>query len=191
MTSHSDDFANRDLDSLQESPRRNEDMDKVIQELTVAVMKSRNVTSLTRALRSKKVDPKGSQSSELSAIASGSLSKRKHNLRGSYRSTKKISRGSVSGVSLMRDLWKQTGMKTNGRKLLADGHDEDVLTMEEVGVRKTKRPKKKEGERSSRDAVSSMSCFCVKLKITWGWPVQITGPSFGFLNPTQPYRHWT
>ena len=41
-----------------ESPRRNEDMDNVIRELTLAVMKSKNVSTLTRAFKSaQKVQP--------------------------------------------------------------------------------------------------------------------------------------
>jgi hypothetical protein len=112
-------------------------MDKVIRELTQAVIKSRNVATLTRAL--KKVKPSNDKdrtfaetgkpnvaklprtSNNLSERTSNNLLERTSNnrLRNSFRTLRSLSRGS-KGVDLMRDLWKQTGMKTNGRKLLVD-----------------------------------------------------------------------
>jgi len=148
-------------DSPEDSPRRNEDMDKVIRELTVAVMKSRNVTSLTRALRSRKVDPMSCQISESSAINRGSFSRKKNNLRSSIRSIKNISKGSMSGVSLMRDLWRQTGMKTNGRKLIADGHDNDVVDIGVYPIRDIRCQKKQKNMNSRRNEVTNFLYTCL------------------------------
>jgi hypothetical protein len=96
----------------------------------MAVIKSKNVSTLTRALKttqSKQV--KDDLFSETGSVAivnsnakhspssfSGASSSR---LRRSFRTLKSISSG-TKGVDAMRDLWKQTGMKTNGRKLLVD-----------------------------------------------------------------------
>ena len=106
-------------------------MDKVIRELTQAVIKSRNVATLTRAL--KKVKPHAKEDRTFSETGKTTvttvtvqrtgnerLQKTSNNrLRNSFRTLRSLSRGS-KGVDLMRDLWKQTGMKTNGRKLLVD-----------------------------------------------------------------------
>ena len=110
-------------------------MDKVIRELTQAVIKSRNVATLTRAL--KKVKPQSNNEdrtfaetgkttvqktsyNRLERTSNNQLERTSNNrLRNSFRTLRSLSRGS-KGVDLMRDLWKQTGMKTNGRKLLVD-----------------------------------------------------------------------
>ncbi|TRY67672.1 hypothetical protein TCAL_03096 [Tigriopus californicus] len=89
--------------------RKNENMDNVIRELTQAVIKSRNRSTLTRAMGSK---------------ASGQRSSsRRTYLRNSIRAVKSISKG--PGKQVMRDLWQKSGMKTNGRKLIADSLSED------------------------------------------------------------------
>lgn len=82
-----------------------EDMDRVIAELTQAVMKSKNVTTLTRAMNKNG--------------GAGSF-RRGGKLRSSLKSLK-----SSFGLEAMRDLWQQTGMKTNGRKLLVDSLSEE------------------------------------------------------------------
>ena len=113
-------------------------MDNVIRELTLAVIKSKNVSTLTRAFKSApKVGPKQEiQFSETGAVivrekltrtgvgvanhvdgvdAVNGVTAGNSRLRNSFRTLK--SRSSKS-VDAMKDLWKQTGMKTNGRKLL-------------------------------------------------------------------------
>ena len=61
-------------DSLQvNSQQRKEDMDKVIEELTQAVMKSKNITTLQRAMTKKSNSSNnGSDSSRKSTISRGS-----------------------------------------------------------------------------------------------------------------------
>lgn len=90
--------------------RKNENMDNVIRELTQAVIKSRNRSTLTRAMGSK-------------ASTQRSSSSRRTYLRNSIRAVKSISKG--PGKQVMRDLWQKSGMKTNGRKLIADSLSED------------------------------------------------------------------
>ena len=126
-----------------ESPRRNEDMDNVIRELTLAVMKSKNVSTLTRAFKSaQKVQPADEnlfsetglifvkeKLSSRSSSSSATTVTTTGRLRSSFRALK--SRSSQS-VDAMKDLWKQTGMKTNGRKLLAvDNDDVDAITRDD------------------------------------------------------------
>ena len=94
--------------------RKREDMDKVIRELTRAVMKSKNVTTLTRAMKNKHDDANSSTGS------SKRRSFRRNPLRSSIRTLRSLSRSS-KGVDAMKNLWQQTGMKTNGgRRLLVD-----------------------------------------------------------------------
>ena len=60
-------------DSLQvNSHQRKEDMDKVIAELTQAVMKSKNLTTLQRAMIKKSNNNNGSVSSRKSSLSRGS-----------------------------------------------------------------------------------------------------------------------
>lgn len=100
--------------------KKSEDMDKVIAELTQAVMKSRNVTTLTRAMkRQRQMALKDSSSDEGTNSVRKFQRRSKDKLRNSIRSLRSISKNS-RGVDVMRDLWQQTGMKTNGRKLLVD-----------------------------------------------------------------------
>ena len=63
-----------DSDSLQQIPiqQRKEDMDKVIAELTQAVMKSKNLTTLQRAMIKKSNNNNGSVSSRKSSLSRGS-----------------------------------------------------------------------------------------------------------------------
>ena len=63
-----------DSDSLQQIPiqQRKEDMDKVIAELTQAVMKSKNLTTLQRAMIKKSSNNNGSVSSRKSSLSRGS-----------------------------------------------------------------------------------------------------------------------
>ena len=63
-----------DSDSLQQIPlqQRKEDMDKVIAELTQAVMKSKNLTTLQRAMIKKSNNNNGSVSSRKSTLSRGS-----------------------------------------------------------------------------------------------------------------------
>eukprot|EP00095_Tigriopus_kingsejongensis_P004836 maker-scaffold713_size108309-snap-gene-0.12 protein:Tk04836 transcript:maker-scaffold713_size108309-snap-gene-0.12-mRNA-1 annotation:"hypothetical protein L798_06166" len=88
--------------------RKNEDMDNVIRELTQAVIKSRNRSTLTKAMGSRLSNPQSSM--------------RRTYLRNSIRTLRSISRG--QGKEVMRDLWQKSGMKTNGRKLLPDSLSE-------------------------------------------------------------------
>ena len=120
-------------DSLQvNSQQRKEDMDKVIAELTQAVMKSKNITTLQRAMTKKSNSSNnGSDSSRKSTISRGSrlryyfkIQKKKKLLFevSFYISILHIFRNSIKslknnkGVEAMRELWQQTGMITNGRK---------------------------------------------------------------------------
>ncbi len=86
---------------------------QVIRELTHAVIKSRNVATLTRAMNGK-----------------SSLEGRRtaNRLRQSLRGLKRHVLQQQSRQDAMRELWQKTGMKTNGgRKLIADSSvsDED------------------------------------------------------------------
>lgn len=99
--------------------RKNEDMDRVIKELTQAVMRSRNVATLTKAMSKAASAAKGSQSSRGSSSTSIS---RRHRLRNSVRALKGLA--TKGGPGAMRQLWERSGMKTNGRKLL-DSHSEE------------------------------------------------------------------
>ena len=112
MTSFSSNNQNKsedDPDDDQESPRK-EDMDKVIAELTQAVMKSKNVTTLTRAMNKTTPDPDHHQAT----FSRGSK------LRNSLKNLK-----ASRGIEAVRDLWMQSGLKTNGRKLLVDSLSEE------------------------------------------------------------------
>lgn len=100
-----------------------------------AVMKSKNVSTLTRALKSAQKNQPSEVNlfsetgliflkERLSSKSSSSLAPTETTtgrLRSSFRALKTRSSQSVDA---MKDLWKQTGMKTNGRKLLAvDNYD--------------------------------------------------------------------
>ena len=113
MTSFSSNNQNKsedEPDDDQESPRK-EDMDKVIAELTQAVMKSKNVTTLTRAMNKTTPDPDHHHQTTFS---------RGSKLRNSLKNLK-----ASRGIEAVRDLWMQSGLKTNGRKLLVDSLSEE------------------------------------------------------------------
>lgn len=97
--------ASKDINEDENEDHLKEDMDKVIAELTQAVMKSKNVTTLTRAMNK--------NSSSLSRSTSDRL-------RSSLKILKK-----ARGIEAVKDLWQQSGMKTNGRKLLTDSLSEE------------------------------------------------------------------
>lgn len=97
--------AHEDINDDENEDQLKEDMDKVIAELTQAVMKSKNVTTLTRAMNK--------NSSSLSRSTSDRL-------RSSLKLLKK-----ARGIDAVKDLWQQSGMKTNGRKLLTDSLSEE------------------------------------------------------------------
>ena len=104
----------------EESPEEHqikEDMDKVIAELTQAVIKSKNVSTLTRAMNSK------------------------NSLRNSFKKLKK----KANGIEAVKDLWQQSGMKTNGRKLLTDSlSEEDERSNHHFNRKQPKRLKKQQ-----------------------------------------------
>jgi len=176
------------------SPRRNEDMDNVIRELTLAVIKSRNVATLTRALKSTstKIHPSNSSevrhfgqptrksvnvertlSTESETVTVESFGRRSsdgsNRLRNSFRTLRSLSRSS-KGVDVMRDLWKQTGMKTNGRKLLVDTLDKDDEIVDENERRRAKRRRRKRACRIHRrvhsDGLSSNSSSSQSPRLT-------------------------
>ena len=81
-------------------------MDKVIAELTQAVMKSKNVTTLTRAMNTHKNSSNSDVESQLGGNSSTSLSRKGGGkLRSSIRALKR-----ASGIEAVKDLWQQTGM---------------------------------------------------------------------------------
>ena len=83
-------------------------MDKVIAELTQAVMKSKNVTTLTRAMNTHKNSSTSDVESQLNGNSSTSPLSRKGGggkLRSSIRALKR-----ASGIQGVKDLWQQTGM---------------------------------------------------------------------------------
>ena len=95
--------------------KKNEDMDKVIKELSQAVTRSRNVSTLTRAMAI-------NGSSALGSVRSSF--KRNQRLRNSAKALKRsLTRN--QGVGAVRELWQKTGMITNGRKLLVDSLSEE------------------------------------------------------------------
>ena len=100
---------------------KNEDMDKVIKELTQAVIKSRNVSTLTKAMSRNHRQASAMHGSTSSDGSRKSL--RRSRLRNSVRALKAISKS--HGVTAIRDLWEKTGMRTNGRKLLVDSMSEE------------------------------------------------------------------
>ena len=89
---------------------KNEDMNRVIQELTMAMMKQKNVNTLTNAVRKSK---------------DGSLLNRKNSnrMRKSLRALKRLTNN--QGVDAMRELWERSGQRTNGRKLLVESLSEN------------------------------------------------------------------
>ena len=86
-----------------------EDMDKVIAELTQAVMKSKNVTTLNRAMNSRKNSNSTNSDIESQHGGKSGSSLSSGILRNSIRKIKR-----ASGIEAVKDLWLQTGMKTNG-----------------------------------------------------------------------------
>ena len=146
-------------------------MDNVIRELTLAVIKSKNVSTLTRAFKSApKVGPKQEiQFSETGAVivrekltrtgvgvanhvvgvdAVNGITAGNSRLRNSFRTLK--SRSSKS-VDAMKDLWKQTGMKTNGRKLLMiDNNDLVAMTTTLEGDERRQNQRRRRRKRACR-----------------------------------------
>ena len=102
---------------VSEMQRKREDMDRVSCELTKAVMKSRNVTTLTRAMRNKYSSSSESQqqlalasSQESSSAGSGRSSRRgqrRNPLRNSIRKLRSISKGTKGSVDVVKNLWQQ------------------------------------------------------------------------------------
>ena len=184
-------------------------MDNVIRELTLAVIKSRNVATLTRALKttSTKIHPSNSSevrhfgqptrksvnvertlSTESESVTVESFSRRSseqgsNRLRNSFRTLRSLSRGS-KGVDVMRDLWKQTGMKTNGRKLLVDTLDKDDVdeVVDENERRRAKRRRRKRACRIHRrvhsDGLSSNSSSSQSPRLTSSSRCQFHRPLF-------------
>jgi len=95
------------------TPRKSEDMDAVIRELAQAVAKSRNVSTLTKAVGGR----------------GGFLRRSARALRRSFGKglTGKASSSSTNakfrGPEGMRELWEKSGMRTNGRKLITDSSE--------------------------------------------------------------------
>ena len=129
LTSNDDNLDKSDKNDETDDPRK-EDMDKVIAELTQAVMKSKNVTTLTRAMTKNGIIP--SSSEKRSHFSRGGK------LRSSLKAMKK-----ASGIEAVKDLWLQSGMKTNGRKLLTDSlSEEDEKSNHHFNKKQPKRLKK-------------------------------------------------
>ena len=131
--------------------KKNEDMDKVIKELSQAVIRSRNVSTLTRAMAI-------NGSSALGSVRSSF--KRNNRLRNSAKALKRsLTRN--QGVGAVRELWQKTGMITNGRKLLVDSlseeEDEKEDDDESKKSRKRRRYCKLHGKRIPATAASSLS----------------------------------
>lgn len=82
--------------------RRNEDMDRVIQELSHAVVKSRNVATLTKAMSKKNNHESLTNKGSTSSV---SLS-RKQKLRNSIRALKALA-ASNRGSTAMKELWER------------------------------------------------------------------------------------
>ena len=97
-----------------------EDMDQVINELSKAVMKSKGVSTLTRAVSR----ARSSQRSQQSVRSSIRRSFRHRSSRRKKPRSRTESLRQGAGIESMRDLWEKTGMKTNGRKLLIESEDE-------------------------------------------------------------------
>ena len=116
MTSFSPTSGSNEEDGAQGDGLRNkEDMDEVINQLSHAVMQSKGVSTLTRAVS------KARRSQRKSVRRS--LSRRSSRRRRSVRSrTGTLRKG--AGVEAVKDLWEKSGMKTNGRKLLLESEDE-------------------------------------------------------------------
>ena len=92
-------------------------MDKVISELTKAVMKSRNVTTLTRAMRNKySSSDNGSQ-----AASDTARSRRRNPLRNSIRTLRSISKGTKGSVDVVKNLWQQASKTLRFNKSKAKG----------------------------------------------------------------------
>ena len=193
-------------------------MDNVIRELTLAVIKSRNVATLTRALKttSTKIHPSNSSevrhfgqptrksvnvertlSTESESVTVESFSRRSseqgsNRLRNSFRTLRSLSRGS-KGVDVMRDLWKQTGMKTNGRKLLVDTLDKDDEVVDENERRRAKRRRRKRACRIHRrvhsDGLSSNSSSSQSPRLTSSSRWQIS-PTFVYDDCSKKLDHF-
>ena len=83
-------------------------MDKVIAELTQAVMKSKNVTTLTRAMNTHKNSSNSDVESQLGGNSSTSPLSRKGGAGGKLRSSIRALKR-ASGIEAVKDLWQQTG----------------------------------------------------------------------------------
>ena len=92
-----------------ELQRKREDMDRVICELTKAVMKSRNVTTLTRAMKNKYHSSEGEHQGASEDKSRGS--RRRNPLRNSIRTLRSISKGSRGSVDVVKNLWQQVKQK--------------------------------------------------------------------------------
>ena len=92
-----------------ELQRKREDMDKVISELTKAVMKSRNVTTLTRAMRNKYSSAENQDNQGGAGGSSDNTNRRprRHPLRNSIRTLRSISKGTKGSVDVVKNLWQQ------------------------------------------------------------------------------------
>lgn len=157
---HDDDFDLSLSSSETGSPRpqAKEDMDKVIRELTHAVIKSRNVATLSRAFNGRSVP--GSSIESRRSI---------HRLRSSLRGLKKhlrqtnsgSAKGPVGAADAMRELWQKTGMKTNGgRKLIADSSvSETEQESTASGVGKSSLPSSRYKRRSRRRSQGTTTRF--------------------------------
>ena len=116
MTSFSPTSGSNEEDGGQAEDKGNkEDMNQVINQLSQAVMQSKGVSTLTRAVS------KARRSQRRSVRRS--LSRRSSRGRRSVRSRTGTLRNGV-GVEAVKDLWEKSGMKTNGRKLLLESEDE-------------------------------------------------------------------
>ena len=92
--------------------RKNEDMDRVIRELTQAVIKSTRRSVVVKAM--------GGGGGKIN----NATFTRRSRLRNSLRRLKAL--GSNHGSSAMKELWERSGMKTNGRKLVLEAPIEEV-----------------------------------------------------------------
>ena len=112
--------SDEDRTEINEAGFGKEDMDQVINELSKAVMKSKGVSTLTRAV-SRARSSQRSQQSVRSSIRRSFLHRSSRRKKPRSR-TASLRQG--AGIESMRDLWEKTGMKTNGRKLLIESEDE-------------------------------------------------------------------
>lgn len=105
----------------------------MIRELTHAVIKSRNVSTLARAMQN--------GNGKVNAGVGGLDGRRSANrLRNSLRGLKRHVMMQTRGPEAMRELWQKTGMKTNGgRKLIADSSVSEDNSAEDSAAGRTAR----------------------------------------------------